>query len=99
MGKRPHKPVIGITLGDPKGIGPEVVKKAISSKAILNICSPVVFGDFDYFNYQKTKRLTARQCGQLAGFYIEQAAHAVMTGQIDAIATAPISKDHLREAG
>ena len=38
-------PIIGITMGDPAGIGPEIIIKALSSKGILNICRPVVFGD------------------------------------------------------
>jgi len=38
-------PIIGITMGDPAGIGPEIIIKALSSKDIFNICRPVVFGD------------------------------------------------------
>ncbi len=38
-------PIIGITMGDPVGIGPEIIIKALSSKEIFNICRPVVFGD------------------------------------------------------
>ena len=38
-------PIIGITMGDPAGIGPELIIKALSSKGIFNICRPVVFGD------------------------------------------------------
>jgi 4-hydroxythreonine-4-phosphate dehydrogenase len=39
-----NKPVIAITAGDPCGIGPEIVLKAITDNAeISKICSPVVF--------------------------------------------------------
>ena len=38
-------PIIGITMGDPAGIGPEIIIKALSAKGIFNICRPVVFGD------------------------------------------------------
>lgn len=38
-------PVIGITMGDPVGIGPEIVLKAFSDPSIYTICRPVVFGD------------------------------------------------------
>jgi len=38
-------PIIGITMGDPAGIGPEIIIKALSSKGIFNICRPVIFGD------------------------------------------------------
>ena len=38
------RPVIAITLGDPCGIGPEVVAKALSHQEIHDICIPVVVG-------------------------------------------------------
>lgn len=39
------KPVIGITMGDAAGIGPEIIIKALSSKEIYDMCSPIVIGD------------------------------------------------------
>ncbi len=39
------KPIIGITMGDPAGIGPEIVVKSLSKKEIYEICQPVVIGD------------------------------------------------------
>ena len=39
------RPVIAITIGDPAGIGPEVVVKALSSKMIYDICRPFVIGE------------------------------------------------------
>lgn len=39
------KPVIGIPMGDPAGIGPEIILKALSEKNIYNICIPVVVGN------------------------------------------------------
>jgi len=38
-------PLIGITMGDPTGIGPEVVIKALSCEKVYTLCRPVVFGD------------------------------------------------------
>jgi 4-hydroxythreonine-4-phosphate dehydrogenase len=40
-----EKPTIGITIGDPASIGPEIVVKALSKKEIREICKPVVIGD------------------------------------------------------
>ena len=37
-------PLIAVTMGDPAGIGPEVVLKAIASPAVGAACRPVVFG-------------------------------------------------------
>ncbi len=39
------KPYIGITIGDPSGIGPEITVKALSDRRIYEICRPVVIGD------------------------------------------------------
>ncbi|MCA6073833.1 4-hydroxythreonine-4-phosphate dehydrogenase PdxA [Fulvivirga sedimenti] len=42
--KYKEKPVIGITLGDINGIGPEVVIKALADNRILNYMTPVIYG-------------------------------------------------------
>lgn len=39
------KPIIGITMGDASGIGPEIIVKALEHKSIYDICHPVVIGD------------------------------------------------------
>jgi 4-hydroxythreonine-4-phosphate dehydrogenase len=39
-----HKPIIGITLGDFNGVGPEVTLKALSNNTILKMCTPVIYG-------------------------------------------------------
>ena len=36
---------IGITMGDPASIGPEITVRAFSDKALYDMCSPVVIGD------------------------------------------------------
>ena len=38
-------PIIGITMGDPTGIGPEIIVKALSTEEPFKACRPVVFGD------------------------------------------------------
>ena len=38
-------PLIGITMGDPTGIGPEIAAKALSNSVIYRICRPIVVGD------------------------------------------------------
>jgi len=40
-----EKPTIGITIGDPAGIGPEIVVKALSKPEIYEVCRSVVIGD------------------------------------------------------
>ena len=38
------KPIIAITMGDPVGIGPEIIVKAFSSQEMYDLCRPVVIG-------------------------------------------------------
>jgi 4-phospho-D-threonate 3-dehydrogenase / 4-phospho-D-erythronate 3-dehydrogenase len=38
-------PLIGITMGDPTGIGPEILVKALSKTEPYQACRPIVFGD------------------------------------------------------
>ncbi|MFH0919649.1 MAG: 4-hydroxythreonine-4-phosphate dehydrogenase PdxA [Fibrobacterota bacterium] len=40
------KPVLGITAGDPCGIGPEIALKAAQSPAVRRLCTPVIFGSY-----------------------------------------------------
>lgn len=38
-------PIIGISMGDPGGIGPEICAKALARKEIYELCRPLVVGD------------------------------------------------------
>ncbi len=38
------KPRLAITMGDPAGVGPEIIAKALHRKEILDLCSPVIVG-------------------------------------------------------
>jgi 4-hydroxythreonine-4-phosphate dehydrogenase len=44
------KPIIGITMGDPASIGPEIAIKALLTKRLFDICNPVIIGDAAVFN-------------------------------------------------
>jgi len=48
------KPVIAITMGDPSGIGPEIVLKALNAKEVWDACRPVVVGDLGVLESAKT---------------------------------------------
>lgn len=39
------KPILGITMGDPAGIGPEICLRALNEPGVLKGCTPVLFGD------------------------------------------------------
>lgn len=40
-----RKPVLGITMGDPTGAGPEIIVKALFSEEISGLCRAIVIGD------------------------------------------------------
>jgi 4-hydroxythreonine-4-phosphate dehydrogenase len=39
------KPIIGISTGDPAGIGPEIAAKILADRSVYDICNPVIIGD------------------------------------------------------
>ena len=42
---RKRLPIIGITMGDPTGVGPEIIVKVLSHESTFRFCTPVVLGD------------------------------------------------------
>ena len=58
------RPVLGLTMGDPAGIGPEICLRALREPAVKKMCVPVLFGDATVIaqlenGRQKTKNRTA----------------------------------------
>lgn len=45
MKNNKKRPILGITIGDPGGVGPEVCVKALQSEDIYDRCCPLVIGD------------------------------------------------------
>ncbi|MGH9753116.1 MAG: 4-hydroxythreonine-4-phosphate dehydrogenase PdxA [Blastocatellia bacterium] len=45
------KPRIGLTIGDPAGVGPEVTLKAALEEEVLAACAPVIIGDAQYLSH------------------------------------------------
>jgi 4-hydroxythreonine-4-phosphate dehydrogenase len=48
-----NKPVIGITIGDTNGIGPEIIIKLLSDERIYDLCVPVVYGSTRVLSHYK----------------------------------------------
>ena len=44
-----RKPILGITMGDPASIGPEVAVKALLDPKVYEVCRPVLVGEADVF--------------------------------------------------
>ena len=45
------KPILGITMGDPFGNGPEITVKALADKTVYDRCRPLVIGDVSAMEY------------------------------------------------
>lgn len=53
------KPIIGITMGDPAGNGPEITVKALAHTKVYEFCRPVVVGDAKMI--EQAARIVGRQ--------------------------------------
>jgi 4-hydroxythreonine-4-phosphate dehydrogenase len=45
-------PIVGITMGDPAGIGPEIVLKAVADPSLARVCRPLIIGDLAFLRGQ-----------------------------------------------
>ncbi|HEV8398800.1 MAG TPA: 4-hydroxythreonine-4-phosphate dehydrogenase PdxA [Gemmatimonadales bacterium] len=85
------RPRLAVTTGDPRGIGPEVVAKALAS---------AIDADVRFVGNRETvKRLSESDAGRAAGQAIEEAARLALSGEVDAIVTGPVHKQALHAAG
>ena len=98
-------PRLAITLGDPRGIGPEIVAAAIGdsrvrARAELVIVGPsgtVVPANEEVGEWAAGG--SAAQGGKLAGLAIERAVALARSGDVQGIVTAPIDKHALFSGG
>ena len=98
-------PRLAITLGDPRGIGPEVVTKALADPAVRAACEPVIVGargvglDVDESVGSWVSSGDEATAGRLAGLAVERAAALAQERTVDGIVTAPIDKHALLRGG
>ncbi|MBI4698667.1 MAG: 4-hydroxythreonine-4-phosphate dehydrogenase PdxA [Nitrospirae bacterium] len=126
---------VAITMGDPGGVGPEIIIKALLSAGIRDICIPVAIGDrvvieetLSLLNLPLKLRIIkspeeagaepgtielidmrmlnkfwggkpTAEGGRACAGYIKKAAELALDKKVEAIVTAPISKEALKLAG
>ena len=100
---------LAVTLGDPRGIGPEIVAAARADGALAAIADLIVVGpdgtsaavDEPVGAWQPlgTDADRAALAGRLAGRAIERAVEMARSGTVDGIVTAPIDKAALLAGG
>jgi len=100
---------LGITMGDPLGIGAEIICKSLPK--FLDQARFIVFGDrrhlseLERFSEVKVVGGSAlvdyspKEAGKASVSYLDQAMAAYRRGEIQALVTAPISKAHVHLAG
>jgi 4-hydroxythreonine-4-phosphate dehydrogenase len=86
---------IGITLGDPAGIGPEIVRTALVSGRLPKSAEYLVIGTAADHSLGKPTRESA----QAAAASLEEAVSRAQKGELDAVVTGPIHKARMYEIG
>jgi 4-hydroxythreonine-4-phosphate dehydrogenase len=97
-------PRLAITLGDPRGIGPEIVAATLADAELRALCEPVVVGPTGTVApvqecVGEWSGGGAEEAGRLAGRAIERAVALASGGAVEGIVTAPIDKAALLIGG
>ncbi|HEX6966461.1 MAG TPA: 4-hydroxythreonine-4-phosphate dehydrogenase PdxA [Gemmatimonadaceae bacterium] len=98
-------PRLAVTLGDPRGIGPEIVAKALADARVREGCSLVLVGPsglplpVDESIGSWTPGAGEAEAGRLSGLAIERAIALALSGTVQGIVTAPIDKHALLAGG
>jgi 4-hydroxythreonine-4-phosphate dehydrogenase len=97
------KPTIALTIGDCNGVGPEIVLKSVVSPSIQRICSPVLVGPVDAFEfYARRLKMALPACPIVESSTLRQSQispGAVTAGSGRAAARAIEAAVDLAEAG
>jgi len=106
------RPRIGISLGDPSGIGVEVTLEALAHPKVKRALTPILFGDASVkepnLELRVVSQLPAKdrlpgkptRAGGLAQLaYVNAVIAAAQLGEVDGICTAPVSKEAITKAG
>ena len=86
---------IGITLGDPAGIGPEVMQAALGSMEVAAGCGVELIGSTVGHIPGKPTDASARAALEA----MEEAARRLLVGEIQAVVTGPVCKHALHRVG
>lgn len=100
-----RKPTIAITQGEPSGIGPEIAVKAIFNPYVRRICNLILIGDKKVFE-KEIKKYNNKEFKNLKIIQVDSVSESILTGvelyrkgELDALVTAPASKDSFNYMG
>jgi 4-hydroxythreonine-4-phosphate dehydrogenase len=95
---------LAVTVGDPRGIGPEIVRAALADQSVGERCELLVVGP-DGAGVEVQRRVgtwtggSPAEAGMLAGRAVEAAVRLALEGAVEGIVTAPVDKAALLEGG
>lgn len=106
-------PRLAVTLGDPRGIGPEIVARALAEPLAAEVtligaedqmagipaAGRVAVGTWHGGSGDQPDHARALRAGRVAGHAVETAARLALAGEVDAVVTAPVNKHALHLAG
>jgi len=102
---RSHDPLIAVTLGDVRGIGPEITQKALADETVRAGARFLIVGprgagiEVDEPVGEWQRHGDAAHAGSLAGRAIERAVALALDGTVQGIVTAPLDKAALLAGG
>ncbi|HTI63052.1 MAG TPA: 4-hydroxythreonine-4-phosphate dehydrogenase PdxA [Gemmatimonadaceae bacterium] len=100
-----ERPRLAVTLGDVRGIGPEIVAKAAASPEVSDAAALVFVGpsgagvEVDERTGAWSRDGSAADAGRFAGRAVERAAVLALAGDVDGMVTAPLDKSALFAGG
>jgi 4-hydroxythreonine-4-phosphate dehydrogenase len=99
-----RRPRLAVTLGDPRGIGPEVVQKALALAPLDADVTLLGSGERGAGPDAATEGPAPRSllpdvAGRIAGEAVAEAVRLALAGEVDAIVTGPVHKHALHLAG
>lgn len=100
-----RRPRLAVTLGDVRGIGPEIVNKAAASRDVRDAADLVFVGPSGagVDVHEQTgiwgDDRSAAAAGRFAGRAVERAVALALAGEVDGIVTAPLDKAALLAGG
>lgn len=96
---------LAVTAGDPRGIGPEIIRKALGDPRVVERCDFKVVGpegvglELDEVVGEWRPGDGSDLAGALSGAAIERAVALALAGEVQGIVTAPIDKSALLAGG
>jgi 4-hydroxythreonine-4-phosphate dehydrogenase len=99
-----HRPRLAVTLGDVRGIGPEIVAAAaadsrVRAAAELRLVGPPLAGMTVDDRIGDWSGGSEAEAGRLAGLAVDRAIDLAQRGEVDGIVTAPLDKHALLAGG